>query len=221
AAVVVVVMIMRMIGRMVVGMGIGRMRNVPPVSRMGVVLVVLVRRIVGMGVWVLVGMGIGRMRNVSPVSRMGIVLVVLVRRIVGEGVLVRLVGVRPFDRPAAFEDPETGAGHAAPQRLAALDGNAGQTEPGDGFSEQIERHAEIETGAEKHVAGKAARAIKMVVRHGARVSLVAEPKSALTPDPSPSSPRPSPGEGRKAKEQTTRLLASAGLPSPGLTVSHN
>ena len=75
-----------------------------------------------------------------------------------------LLRVPPLDRPTVFEHAKPGAGDPAPLRLAGLDGDSGQPEPGHGIGEDIERHAKIQTGAEKHVSGDAAAAVQVVVR---------------------------------------------------------
>ena len=82
-------------------------------------------------------------------------------------VRVRLLGVRPFQRPAVEEDAETGPRDAAARRLAPLEGAARAAAPGDGLGEQLERHAEIaeiEAGPEEHVARQAAGTVEVVTR---------------------------------------------------------
>jgi len=77
-----------------------------------------------------------------------------------------LVRVGTLDRPAFEKHTKPGAGQAATGRLAALHRNPGQAEACDRVDEDIQGHAQIQTGPEKHVSGEAARAVEVIVRHG-------------------------------------------------------
>jgi hypothetical protein len=78
----------------------------------------------------------------------------------------RLFRVRPLERPAVLKNPEAGPLEAAARGFADLDRDPGEAEPGHDVGEDLDRHAEVQTGAEEHVAGDAAAAIQVVVGHG-------------------------------------------------------
>src|SRR5262249_36163165 len=94
------------------------------------------------------------------------------RRLVPMGRLVatsfQLFRVRSLERAAVQEHAEAGAGEAAAPRLARLHSDAWQPEPGDRIRHHVERHAEVEAGAEEHIASDAARAVEMIAGHGSR-----------------------------------------------------
>jgi hypothetical protein len=96
------------------------------------------------------------------------IMIVVVPMIVVMVMLVvpHLFRVRPLERPAVLEDAEPGPLEAAARSLADLDRDPGEAEPGDDVGEDLDRHAEVQTGTEEHVPGDAAAAIQVVVGHG-------------------------------------------------------
>ncbi len=117
----------------------------------------------------------------SQVAAVAVVMVVVmimgVRMTVLVGVMmmamlvgVALLGVGALDRPAFQGDAKAGAHEAAAHRPPALHSHVREPQTGHGVLEHLDRHAEVEAGAQEHVPGNAARTIQMVAaggRHGA------------------------------------------------------
>jgi flagellar biosynthesis/type III secretory pathway M-ring protein FliF/YscJ len=95
-----------------------------------------------------------------------VVVIVMMVLVIVMMLVPRLFRVRPLERPAVLEDTEAGPLEAAARGLADLDRDSGEAEPGDDVGEDLDRHAEVQTGAEEHVSRDAAAAIQVIVSHG-------------------------------------------------------
>ncbi len=100
--------------------------------------------------------GVGVDYRLSGVVVRVVVRVIVIVPVPVPGLPCCLLRVRPLDRFAVEQHAEAGAGEAAAARLARLDRDPGETEPGHRVLEHLERHAEVQAGAEEHVAGEAA-----------------------------------------------------------------
>ena len=106
------------------------------------------------------------MMMVVMMSMIVIMVMMMVVVVVVMMIVTMLLRVRPFDRPAVLENAEAGAREPAALRLAALDRNSREAEPGHHVREHLGGHPQIQAGAEEHVPGDAAAAIQVVGRHG-------------------------------------------------------
>jgi len=96
------------------------------------------------------------------------VIVMMIMIVMMMMLVPRLFRIRALERFTVLKNPEAGPLEAAARGLARLDRDSGEPEPGDDVGEDLDRQAEVETGAEEHVAGDAAAAIQVVVGHGGR-----------------------------------------------------
>ncbi len=82
----------------------------------------------------------------------------------------RLVRIGTLDEPSMLAHPEPHSCEPSAASGPRLDGDPMQAESRHRLLEHRERHAEVEAGTEKHVAGQAARAVEMVVPHAAKAT---------------------------------------------------
>jgi hypothetical protein len=103
-----------------------------------------------------------------------VVLVVLGVRMVAVIVLGgssrrNLVWIRSFDWPPMLQHAKPRPGDAAAAGLASLHRDPRETQSLDGFVQHLQGHAEIETGAQEHVASQAAVEIEVESPHARKV----------------------------------------------------
>lgn len=84
----------------------------------------------------------------------------------GRRVLGSFVWIRPFDRNTPFEDTETRADDAAAPSVADLESDVVESQPRDDLLEQLERHADLQAGAQEHVSGNARDAVEQEIAAG-------------------------------------------------------
>ena len=103
------------------------------------------------------------------IVRVGVIVVVMMGimgMIVMMMIVAELLRVRSFDGTALHQDAESSSHEAATGGLAAFYRYSWEAQTGHRFREHLERHSQVQAGAEKHVAGDAAAAVQVVDRHG-------------------------------------------------------
>src|SRR5262245_34459736 len=94
---------------------------------------------------------------------MTMVVVRMVMSVFVSVVPLSLLRVGPLHRTAVHEHPEADARKAAAARPAAFDRHSRKTEPCDRLRDHVERHSQVQAGAEEHVSREPARAVEVVV----------------------------------------------------------